>query len=335
MRHSIGMRLGLFACLAIGVTAGAQSDRGGNGKDSVVSLLKLDGPQVAAMDRIHREFAEIRRRQETRIADWREELGTAEARTPPDEGRALRLVREIAAAEQQIADAYVRARGAAWRVLSLQQEDELDALRADEIALRRDRYRDLLLLSVEDVWHGPVTDGARRAPADSREAAPGRRYAHDHAESDVVLISLPPTERTARRTAALNSIAYEPGFPRRDFGGPITGLIVDCRGLGVERSMSPKIRLESGSEVWGTVSVNLDWLIEKGIVAYANTLRDAFGIDRAGANPLVISAVGRAGGNFRSDPVVTDDDAERLLRANSRYGFLSQYRVIFIVDPGL
>ena len=117
--------------------------------------------------------------------------------------------------------------------------------------------------------------------------------------------------------------------------GPYTGVIIDCRGFGVERSMSPKIRFQDGGEVWGTVSVDPDWLIEHGIVGYARSMREAVRGDRAGANPLVVQAVGRAGGNFKSDAVVTERDGEYILQANKHDKILDRYRVIFILDPDL
>lgn len=130
----------------------------------------------------------------------------------------------------------------------------------------------------------------------------------------------------------------EDALSRRDLGprptaARYTSLIVDARGLGVERCMSPKIRRPDGREVWGTVRVNLDWLIEHGIVVYGLTMADARQHPRAGDNPLIVRAVGRAGGRFNSDAVVSDEDAERILAANAHSGFLDRYRVIFVVDP--
>jgi len=120
---------------------------------------------------------------------------------------------------------------------------------------------------------------------------------------------------------------------RRYSADRYTALIVDTRGLGVERCMSPKIRRPDGSEVWGTVRINLDWLIEHGIVVYGRTMAEARRHPRCGENPLVVRAVGRAGGRFNSDAVVSDEDAERILAANERDGFLDKYQVIFVVDP--
>ncbi|MCC6730207.1 MAG: hypothetical protein IT208_12790 [Chthonomonadales bacterium] len=115
-------------------------------------------------------------------------------------------------------------------------------------------------------------------------------------------------------------------------GVAYTALIVDARGLGVERCMSPKIRRPDGSEVWGTLDVNLSWLIENGIVVYARSIERARHNARTGQVPLVVRAIGRAGGAYRSDVVVSDADADRILAANRAGGFLDAFRVVFVVD---
>jgi len=115
--------------------------------------------------------------------------------------------------------------------------------------------------------------------------------------------------------------------------GPFTGLIIDGRGLQIERSMAPKIRRQDGSEVWGTVPADPDYVIEHGIVAYARSMEDAQRNPRAGSRPLVLKAIGRAGGNFNCDAVLSDVDAQLILEASRRTGFLDKFRVVFVVDP--
>jgi hypothetical protein len=45
--------------------------------------------------------------------------------------------------------------------------------------------------------------------------------------------------------------------------------------------------------------------------------------------------VGRAGGNFNSDAVISERDADRILKANGHDKMLDKFRVIFILDPDL
>lgn len=120
-----------------------------------------------------------------------------------------------------------------------------------------------------------------------------------------------------------------------DPGSPYTSVIIDASGFGLDRCMSPKIRRTDGNEVWGTVKVDLDYVEERGIVGYARTLEEARKCDRSGSNPMIIKAIGRAGGNFRSDPVLTDADADLLMAENKHGKFLEKFNVIFIKDGRL
>lgn len=112
-----------------------------------------------------------------------------------------------------------------------------------------------------------------------------------------------------------------------------SSVIIDTRGLNVERCMSPKIVRPDGSEVWGTVNVSSDYVIDQGIVVYARSMGDARRIDRAGNRPLIIKAVGRGGSRFHADAMISNADADRLLSLNARQHFLDHFNVIFVVDP--
>lgn len=113
---------------------------------------------------------------------------------------------------------------------------------------------------------------------------------------------------------------------------PYTGVIIDSTGYRIERAMSPKIRRLDGSEVWGTTNVDLELVAEKGIVSYCNSLDEAKKHWRAGSNPLIIRAIGRSGGKFFSDPVISDTDVQILNYENGKSHFLDQLQVIFIKD---
>ena len=111
-----------------------------------------------------------------------------------------------------------------------------------------------------------------------------------------------------------------------------TSVIIDAQGLGVRKSMSPKILRPDGSEVWGTVRVDPDFLAEYGICAYARSRSEAFANRRAGDNPLVIRARSRGRSAAGSEVVISNSDADLLLAENARSGFLNEFRVIIIVD---
>jgi hypothetical protein len=114
-----------------------------------------------------------------------------------------------------------------------------------------------------------------------------------------------------------------------------TSVIIDTVGLNVLRAMSPKIRASSGDEVWGTLKMDPDEIQDHGPVAYVRTIVDAKKCPRAGANPLELKAVGRAGGSRMCDVVLSDEDVAKLKAADlaSQPPFLAALKVILVVDP--
>ncbi len=115
---------------------------------------------------------------------------------------------------------------------------------------------------------------------------------------------------------------------------PITGVIIDCRGYDLRSCMSPKLRRPDGSEVWGTVQVSPEFVNEYGIAIYLsdkhlNLLKSPEISKRMGENPMLIRAIGVAGTN-KTDPILSDADADRLLEANRRYGFMDRSSVLLL-----
>lgn len=124
----------------------------------------------------------------------------------------------------------------------------------------------------------------------------------------------------------------DPGLTPLSDPGPFTAVIVDCRGLGIEAIMSPKLMDSTGREVYGTVRISPEYAIETGIVGYPRSMAEAIRGARAGSHPLIVRAV-RAADKFRFNPVVSLEDADRILAANNRDRFLERTAVIFLVDP--
>lgn len=111
-----------------------------------------------------------------------------------------------------------------------------------------------------------------------------------------------------------------------------TGLIVDCKGLNIKPALSPKILDESGREVYGSAYVSREWAIKNGITGYAKDINNATKlVDRIGNNPGKIKALKSSGDN-RTDIVISDSDATDLRIASSNLKFLSECRVIFVID---
>lgn len=107
--------------------------------------------------------------------------------------------------------------------------------------------------------------------------------------------------------------------------GGFTGLIVDCRGLGLKPVMSPVIRNDNGQPIYGYKNLDSQTVIANGMASYVTDIRRAA---RAGSNPLVVKAVSLT--NHSGDPVISVADANRVLIENGATGFLDRTNVVFL-----
>jgi len=130
-----------------------------------------------------------------------------------------------------------------------------------------------------------------------------------------------------------------PGVTLRQVGGTAatttsgvyTGLIVDCKGLGVRPAMAPKILDEQGNEVYGSKFVSRQWAVEIGMVGYDKDLNRARQNDRVTNNPLIVKGL-RASGPNKTDVVISSADAALIHQAAANQNFLDKCKVMFIVN---
>ena len=134
---------------------------------------------------------------------------------------------------------------------------------------------------------------------------------------------------TAPESAAASLFA--PGAPA-PANARYTSIVVDCRGLKMESCMSPRLYQKSGAEVYGTMQVPPDYVIETGIAAFPRSLNDALRTSRTGNNPLMVRACGAQDRN-RFYAVISDDDAEKVREANRDSHFFERTAVVFLLDP--
>ena len=106
--------------------------------------------------------------------------------------------------------------------------------------------------------------------------------------------------------------------------GGYTGVIIDCTGLGLRPAMSPVIKAENGRPIYGYKNLDSNKVVANGMAAYARSESDA---TRAGKNPLRLRAIAVDGG---ANPVLSSEDARRLLLENGASGFLDATNVVFI-----
>ena len=107
--------------------------------------------------------------------------------------------------------------------------------------------------------------------------------------------------------------------------GGYTGLIVDCRGLGLRPVMSPVIKNTDGTPIYGYKNLDYDKVISNGMAGYTTDINRA---TRAGRNPLIVKAVSLDNNN--GNPVLSLADANRVLIENGATGFLDTASVVFL-----
>lgn len=113
---------------------------------------------------------------------------------------------------------------------------------------------------------------------------------------------------------------------RPRYGGGYTGLIVDCRGLGyLNPVMSPVIKRDDGSKIYGHKNLDYDRIIREGMATYARDMSEA---GRAGSNPLIVRAIWLEDHN--ANPVLSDEDADMVLYENQSSHFLENIAVVFL-----
>ena len=124
-------------------------------------------------------------------------------------------------------------------------------------------------------------------------------------------------------------------FPAPKFPQPVgsnssgyTGLIVDCRGLGLTKAMSPVIKDDSNQPIYGYENLNYDNVVSQGMATYSTSTSE--GVSRAGSNPLVVKAISVEGIASKCNPVVSAADASKILSANQTSHFLDKCAVVFV-----
>lgn len=105
--------------------------------------------------------------------------------------------------------------------------------------------------------------------------------------------------------------------------GNYTGVIVDCTGMGLQTAMAPGIYTPDHQVVYGLEHFSHDFVIQNGYVGYSNGFAN---VSRAGSNPLVVKAVALD----RVRPIISGEDATRILKENKYTHFLEEAKVVFV-----
>ena len=114
-------------------------------------------------------------------------------------------------------------------------------------------------------------------------------------------------------------------------GQPVTGLIIDTRGLGVKPSMSPRVLTEGGTVLYGPGKYPRDFAVTQGVVGYHKDIEAARDDARVAGNPLTIKGV-RTSGTLATDVVISMSDAQLAAGYDGFAEAIGNCRVMFILD---
>jgi hypothetical protein len=110
---------------------------------------------------------------------------------------------------------------------------------------------------------------------------------------------------------------------------PISGLIVDARGLDVTPAISPELRSATGALLYSAASMTSFSASQRAPVVYVTDPADPVAVRRAGEQPLIVRAASVADDvNLLLDP----SDGVALEKAISQSGFLAQGTVVIVLD---
>ncbi|HUB09806.1 MAG TPA: hypothetical protein VMB50_22580 [Myxococcales bacterium] len=107
-----------------------------------------------------------------------------------------------------------------------------------------------------------------------------------------------------------------------------SGLVVVAKGLAVTPALAPRLLDPEGKVVYGPGFVQVDALKQNGIAGYLKDLTAASQSARVGSHPLLVKAVATKG----TDLVISDQDAQKLEDGHANLGFLSEGKVIIVID---
>lgn len=114
-------------------------------------------------------------------------------------------------------------------------------------------------------------------------------------------------------------------------GQPITGLIIDARGLGIKPSMSPQVLTDDGTVLYGPGNYPREFAVAQGVVGYHKDPVAAAADARVVGNPVTIKGLSTSGG-MATDIVIALADAQRVAGMDGFGEALSACRVMFILD---
>ena len=95
--------------------------------------------------------------------------------------------------------------------------------------------------------------------------------------------------------------------------------------------MVPKILDENGKEVYGSMNVDKEFVVQQGMSGYARDLTAAQSNPRVTNNPVSVKGI-KTEGQGRTDIVISNADADKIRGAADNMTFLKKCRVMIVLD---
>lgn len=133
--------------------------------------------------------------------------------------------------------------------------------------------------------------------------------------------------------AAVPMMQPSPSYTAPAAAEGYTGLVIDAKGMPLERTFCPGIFDTNGRAIYGVHNVDPQYAMTKGVAAYAQGA-EAWaaaegGQSRAGSRPLVIKAAAlQERTKHKCDILVTPEDGDRILAENQKSHFGDRYAVV-------
>lgn len=138
---------------------------------SLPQILQLQARQIEGLDRLYDGYASRRAAKEANIARWAGQLRAAQAPTSFDARAATRLQQNIGEAQQKVAADLLSTRAKALQMLPPVQRAQLESLATDSrFKVRSDRYFQLFLLPVEQLWQQSLAGKSARLLPNQRQS---------------------------------------------------------------------------------------------------------------------------------------------------------------------
>ena len=110
-----------------------------------------------------------------------------------------------------------------------------------------------------------------------------------------------------------------------------SGVIIDLRGMEVNEALAPRIYSQTGQMIYGPEYIHHKIGVQRGIVAYAYDMTDAEVKIRAGEAAYFTVALATKG-FYKTDVVISNQDAARLMQHAVTLENLQKCRVVFLID---